>query len=925
MSATGTLQPERVLAVDRPFCFGDVEIDVGRLEIRRGGVRVDVQPRVFDLIRHLVEHRDRVVSREELLDSVWGSRFVSASTLNGRIKTARQVLGDTGDEQQVIRTLHGRGYRFVATSSAPVDESGAREAGPGPLPPLRRAVHDWPMVGRHETLDQIEAALRGGCVGGVLIDGPAGVGTSRVLAAAAERAAAAGVPTLTVCGLDVGDELPLAAIAHLFDASVLVSSQTAPDLARADVMQKAISAIRSIAATHGRPLVTVDDSPLLDSMSIAVLGSLIEARTIFAVVARRRSASSSQPFEPLVGSGTLRVLRIEPLSALDVDVLLYRSLPGPIESASLQQLVEVSGGCPGRLRDIVRTAAEKGSLCFDDGVWRVVGSLPSHRPIDWPPVELSVDAQRAAEMLALVGEMPVGLAVELVGEPPIDELDARQLLSVDPTQPGPLIALADPALASLVAASIGGLRRRRLLQHLAERLLAEPVDDPSVLAAVLGWRGEIDVDVDLERLCVAARRALLDGQVARAGRLIDRLADWDEPRIAVLRAEAAAHRTQWELADRLLAATDVSVLEPPSRVAAVTLGADLDFFRHARHDGAISALSTHTTMLGEDAGPAITRRLALMAEHGACLDLTRALDDAPTADIAVSVDAQLALASSAVLSGRFGEALGVLDPLDRVAPELLTPRQLDVAATLRCMALRQLGRLAAAVDVARSLVTLTGGHRFGRLPIVAAALELDAARPRAARVLVGALADSSHGRRYPHLEPAVTGLMSVVELVCGNVETARQLLDVADARLERAPGSIRWSVAAALADEWSEADPAAEHPSGSARSAADEAVAAGAALHEAELLVSIAACDRSGRSAAAVLPRLEQVTASFDGELWPLQVERVRSFARAGGGVDESALADGFDELGFARLAARTRRRSAASSADVHTIGTWSP
>ena len=59
-------------------------------------------------------HRDRLVPKEELLEQVWGTRFVSESALTSRIKTARRVLGDDGREQSVIRTVHGRGYRFVA-------------------------------------------------------------------------------------------------------------------------------------------------------------------------------------------------------------------------------------------------------------------------------------------------------------------------------------------------------------------------------------------------------------------------------------------------------------------------------------------------------------------------------------------------------------------------------------------------------------------------------------------------------------------------------------------------------------------------------------------------------------------------------------------------------------------------------------------
>jgi pimeloyl-ACP methyl ester carboxylesterase/DNA-binding winged helix-turn-helix (wHTH) protein len=96
------------------FAFDGCELDVQRLELRRDGHAVAVEPQVFDVLVHLLRHRDRVVSKEELLDQVWGDRFVSESALTSRIKAARRAIGDDGASQRIIRTLHGRGYRFIA-------------------------------------------------------------------------------------------------------------------------------------------------------------------------------------------------------------------------------------------------------------------------------------------------------------------------------------------------------------------------------------------------------------------------------------------------------------------------------------------------------------------------------------------------------------------------------------------------------------------------------------------------------------------------------------------------------------------------------------------------------------------------------------------------------------------------------------------
>ncbi len=112
--------------------FGDRVLDTDRFLLERAGRPVHVQPQVLDVLGHLVQHRDRVVPKTELLDAVWGDRFVSESTLTSRIKAARQVVGDDGTAQAVIKTVHGRGYRWVA--AVEVDEGSTPRVRPAPDP-----------------------------------------------------------------------------------------------------------------------------------------------------------------------------------------------------------------------------------------------------------------------------------------------------------------------------------------------------------------------------------------------------------------------------------------------------------------------------------------------------------------------------------------------------------------------------------------------------------------------------------------------------------------------------------------------------------------------------------------------------------------------------------------------------------------------
>lgn len=95
------------------YAFETYEIDKERVELRRGMDTVPIEPQVFDLLVYLIDHRDRVVSQDELFDSVWAGRIVSLSTLTSRINAARSAIGDSGSEQRLIKTVARRGYRFV--------------------------------------------------------------------------------------------------------------------------------------------------------------------------------------------------------------------------------------------------------------------------------------------------------------------------------------------------------------------------------------------------------------------------------------------------------------------------------------------------------------------------------------------------------------------------------------------------------------------------------------------------------------------------------------------------------------------------------------------------------------------------------------------------------------------------------------------
>lgn len=181
--------------------FDDFELDLDRFELRRGGESVALEPQAFEVLAHLVTHRDRVVPKNELLEAVWESQFVSDSALTTRVKEVRRALGDDGQTQRYVRTVRGRGYHFVAeavegereASAASNDE--AEAAPPGSTAPIAVPLPTDSFVGRTEELGTLRAAVDSAIDGRgrvVLLAGEAGIGKTRTSQELAEYAISRG-------------------------------------------------------------------------------------------------------------------------------------------------------------------------------------------------------------------------------------------------------------------------------------------------------------------------------------------------------------------------------------------------------------------------------------------------------------------------------------------------------------------------------------------------------------------------------------------------------------------------------------------------------------------------------------------------------------------------------------------------------------
>jgi DNA-binding winged helix-turn-helix (wHTH) protein/tetratricopeptide (TPR) repeat protein len=185
--------------------FEDYEVDTRLFELRRQGTAIPLEPQVFEVLLYLVRHHDRFVSKDEIIDHVWPERYISESALSSRIMSARKAIGDSGKEQRLIRTVHGRGYRFLGAVQEIEDGHGSSsvetrlgESTPAIKPrqvdregqpllmSLPAASLPAPLIGRDAELAYLHDALHAAMAGSrriVFVTGEAGLGKTTLVEA----------------------------------------------------------------------------------------------------------------------------------------------------------------------------------------------------------------------------------------------------------------------------------------------------------------------------------------------------------------------------------------------------------------------------------------------------------------------------------------------------------------------------------------------------------------------------------------------------------------------------------------------------------------------------------------------------------------------------------------------------------------------
>jgi|GEM_PF-94931 len=492
--------------------FGAFEIDLDRFEVRKDGVRRHLEPQVFEVLAHLARHRDRLVPKDELLDQVWGNRFVSESALTSRIRAARAVLDDNGRDQQVIRTVHGRGYRFVAEASEdPVDAADSRPVAvirpPGSRPPPRAWLGGGagPLLEREPELAALATALDGlqrrgeGTV--VCVSGPPGLGKTTLVA----RAVA-----------DAGDELVVLAAAceDLMTPRALgpFRDMVLPDgrpLVEDDEVSSDLSAVlrrlHDLVARDGPVVVVVEDLHWADDATVDLLRMLVRRGpglpAVLLMTYRDEDIGVDHPMRRLLGSlrAPARHLALRPLSAIAVGRLTDGTgLTGA-------EVHAVTGGNPFFVSEIVANPDQAVPTSVRDSVLSRLGTC-------------SAPARDAVQVLSVVpGHAERWLAEALVDVPAaLGEAERRQLIGSDAAGVWFRHELARRAIEEDLTAAERTAHHRAA----AEVLAARSADPARVLHhAALGALP----DLVREQALLAAGQAVAAGAHRQAAAHLERL------------------------------------------------------------------------------------------------------------------------------------------------------------------------------------------------------------------------------------------------------------------------------------------------------------------------------------------------------------------------------------------------------------------
>jgi DNA-binding winged helix-turn-helix (wHTH) protein/tetratricopeptide (TPR) repeat protein len=592
------------------LAFDECELDLDRYELRRAGEAVPMEPQVFDVLAHLASHPERVVSKEELLDTVWGDRFVSESALTSRIKAARRAVGDDGSRQRVIATAHGRGYRLVT----PVQEQGRRGDADGPT--TTTSGHDPPattLLERDQPLAALVGAVAAARTGSgrlVCVAGEAGIGKSALIRAFADGFAG-DTPVLIAGCDDLSTPRALGPIRDLVERLPADQQAVLAD----DLSGASLSRVLATIGDERGCVVVIEDVHWVDDATLDVVrqlaGRVRELPVVVVLTYREEELGLTHPLRRLLGATRgLHVahLTLAPLSEDAVGALAAGS------GRDATELFDATGGNPLFVTELVSAPAGRLPTSIKDAVVARLGQLPA------------ADAE-VVRAISVVPERVERSVVAVLCGPSDDSLavaEHRGLLAGDASHIWFRHELVRLAVEDTLASSERVQVHRRLARHLYDR-----GDDPARVVHHATHCG--DVELLLVAGPTAAHQASAAGAHRQAVQHTDAVLRYSARLPSALRAELLTLQTH---SLYLLNRFDASLASAKEAVAVSGEQGDPDQLARSL----ISYARTSLWAVGpESAREAIERALDVLGQDGdlelraiAHADLARAVGELAT-------------------------------------------------------------------------------------------------------------------------------------------------------------------------------------------------------------------------------------------------------------------------------------------------------
>ncbi|MGM9487842.1 AAA family ATPase [Ideonella sp. YS5] len=652
-----------------PLVFGTFRLDPRNARLTEGTRELELPPKAFAVLCHLAARPGELVTKDELLDAVWGRRFVSESVLKTAVSTIRTVLGDDSRAPRYVETVSRRGYRFVARLVQGTDlVAGAVapvETFAPPLVPEVLPAGEDALVGREAALarlDELFSAALAGTRQTVVVGGEAGIGKSALLRHLASRAQAAGAwVAIGQCIEQVGGGEPylpvLDALAELSRGSagapwVAALRQVAPtwlaqlpwlvpsgdeaslrhELAGAvqDRMLREFGALLD-AVTPARPLVVlIEDLHWSDHATVNLLGYLARRRG----PARVMLVASYRPIDAALNEHPMQALRqelrlhklctelsLDPFTEHEVDRYLHERLGDAVPArheALARQLHAHTEGLPLFVANLVDVLVDSGAFETEAGAMADPAALLASLQV---PDTLSGVIER--QIARLPGELRA-------------LLEAAAVLGLEFIHPL-LAALMEQDAAVLRARCEGMARRAEWLRSAGLATLPD-----GTLAARFAFRHALHRRVFYERVSPAQRLQMHLQAAGSLQALYGAQADHNAAEVA-LHLEGACELAPLAGVNLPAAQRDALAWRLRAAKAAVAVHAPRDALAHlarARRNGPGAAEQVHIGLervalllqLGEGA--------QALAESAAALDEARALADAPLLQRALRVRAR---------------------------------------------------------------------------------------------------------------------------------------------------------------------------------------------------------------------------------------------------------------------------------------------